>query len=260
MAIKNEVQASVRSWSQEVSERSTQMVGDLLQHQGQHLSVVGGVLESTAELLDAVISAARDNIQSQAEAFAQAKQKATSAADAELGRLRTQNELLSRLLAEERARTSTLRTDLITGISDMIVGFTEKQDASLSAAVSKVQAGNERGLEEIGQFASEHAAVVDDAMQSASAFSHVLEARSADVEKQRGKGAEVSFQLGIAADNRHCRKLHLACVADLAIMHSRLSPRRKSMSRLSTPSASASAVLHPSVSWNYCGGLTLSVC
>ncbi len=40
LAIKDEVQASVRDWAQGVSERTTKMVEELLEHQQEHLSMV----------------------------------------------------------------------------------------------------------------------------------------------------------------------------------------------------------------------------
>ena len=40
LAVKDEVQASVRDWARGVSEKSTRMVEDLLEHQQEHLSMV----------------------------------------------------------------------------------------------------------------------------------------------------------------------------------------------------------------------------
>ena len=40
LAMKNEVQVSVREWASGVSEKSTRMVEDLLEHQQEHLSMV----------------------------------------------------------------------------------------------------------------------------------------------------------------------------------------------------------------------------
>ena len=40
LAMKDEVQVSVRDWASGVSEKSTRMVEDLLEHQQEHLSMV----------------------------------------------------------------------------------------------------------------------------------------------------------------------------------------------------------------------------
>jgi len=40
LAVKDEVQASVREWARGVSDKSTRMVEDLLEHQQEHLSMV----------------------------------------------------------------------------------------------------------------------------------------------------------------------------------------------------------------------------
>jgi kinesin family protein 11 len=192
LAIKDEVQASVRSWSQDISARSTQMTEYLLDHQEEHLNVVGKVLDSTTQLLDAVITAARENIASQAMTFATSQALVTKATDAEITRLRAQNDLLTRLLTEEQTKSATLRTDLINNITSMIVGFTDSQDASLRAAVGKVNAGNDSGIEKVGAFASQHAAVIEQGSRLAASFSTNLESWSADVEGHRGQGDEVS--------------------------------------------------------------------
>ncbi len=41
LEVKDEVQASVRDWARGVSNKSTRMVEDLLEHQQEHLSMVG---------------------------------------------------------------------------------------------------------------------------------------------------------------------------------------------------------------------------
>jgi len=191
MEIKNEVQANVRTWSQNVAKRSTQMVEDLLAHQEKHLGVVGSVLDTSTKLLDAVITAARDNIAAQTRTFETAKQLASSAADAEISRLRAQNDLLTRLLNEEQAKSAALRTDLIANISSMIVGFTEAQDASLRTAVNQVKAANETGITQMQGFTSQHTGAMDACATAAREFSRDLETRSAAVEGQRGEGQKV---------------------------------------------------------------------
>jgi kinesin family protein 11 len=40
LKVKDEVQTSVREWAKGVSEKSTRMVGELLEHQQEHLSMV----------------------------------------------------------------------------------------------------------------------------------------------------------------------------------------------------------------------------
>jgi kinesin family protein 11 len=69
--------------------------------------------------------------------------------------------LLAKLLGEEKAKTARLRTELIGNLTNLIVGFTDAQDASWSEVVDKVQVANEQGVGEmerwIGQAEEVHA-------------------------------------------------------------------------------------------------------
>ena len=97
LAVKDEVQHSVRDWARGLSEKSTRMVGELLEHQQEHLSMVSSslrssadnqvdlVLGSTADLVDAVIATARDHLATEAAAASRAKQLANDAATSEVG-------------------------------------------------------------------------------------------------------------------------------------------------------------------------------
>ncbi|CAD6590162.1 MAG: kinesin motor protein cin8, partial [Tremellales sp. Tagirdzhanova-0007] len=153
LAMKNEVQVSVREWASGVSEKSTRMVEDLLEHQQEHLSMVGSVLDSTADLVDAVISTARDHLAVEAQSSVRLNQLTSDTANAEIARLRHQNILLTKLLEDEKAKTSKLRTDLVTNLTSMIVSFTDAQDASWSEAVAQVQSANDAGTLEMERFA-----------------------------------------------------------------------------------------------------------
>jgi hypothetical protein len=75
--------------------------------------------------------------------------------------LRAQNVLLAKLLGEEKAKAARLRTELIGNLTNLIVGFTDAQDALWSEVVDKVQVANEQGVGEmerwIGQAEEVHA-------------------------------------------------------------------------------------------------------
>jgi kinesin family protein 11 len=72
-----------------------------------------------------------------------------------MARLRAQNELLSRMLAEEKSKTAKLRDGLISNLTNLVVGFTDAQDASWSSAISQVQAGNKSGIANMDTLATD---------------------------------------------------------------------------------------------------------
>lgn len=82
------------------------------------------------------------------------------------------------MLSDEKAKTAKLRTDLISNLTNLVVDFTDAQDASWSSAISGVQSANEEGIAEMEQYStniearysvsSRRVEEVDDDMQLAS--------------------------------------------------------------------------------------------
>ncbi|WVQ80021.1 hypothetical protein IAT38_002122 [Cryptococcus sp. DSM 104549] len=155
LAVKDEIQAFVREWAQGVSEKSRAMVEDVLEHQQLHLSTVGSVLESTTELVDALVASAQDHVAAEAAASLRARDLAARASASEIARLRSQNVLLAQLLLDEKTKTAKLRTELIGNLTSMIEGFTDAQDQSWSQVVEKVKGENEKGVREMEVFGGE---------------------------------------------------------------------------------------------------------
>ncbi|WWC90417.1 uncharacterized protein L201_005352 [Kwoniella dendrophila CBS 6074] len=152
LAVKEEVQGSVRDWAKGVSERSKGMVDDLLEHQQEHLNTVASVLGSTADLVDAVLTTTLSHLQYSSSAAIKSRDLALQASSNEISRLQTQNGLLIQLLFEEKEKSTKLRTELIGNLTSMIEGFTEQQDQSWSNAINKVTKENEFALNQMNDF------------------------------------------------------------------------------------------------------------
>ena len=128
------------------------MVDDVLDHQQNHLAMVSTVLGSTADLVDNVINTSRQHLVAEAQAAERSKALAHQTAAAEIVRLRAQNDMLTRILSEEKTKTAKLRTELVQNLTNMIVGFTDAQDASWTQAVEGVQKANEEGMGEMEKY------------------------------------------------------------------------------------------------------------
>ncbi|WVW85300.1 hypothetical protein I302_107338 [Kwoniella bestiolae CBS 10118] len=152
LAIREEVQSNVREWAKGVSERSKGMVGDLLVHQQEHLNTVASVLGSTADLVDAVLSTTFSHLQVTASSAIKSRDLALQASSNEILRLQSQNTLLIQLLAEEKQKSTQLRTELIGNLTRMIEGFTQQQDESWSNAIGRVTRENQLSLEGMEEF------------------------------------------------------------------------------------------------------------
>jgi kinesin family protein 11 len=56
-------------------------------------------------------------------------------------------------LSEEKRKTATLRTELVSNLTNLIVGFTDAQEVSLDSALTSVTAANDAGMREMQAFA-----------------------------------------------------------------------------------------------------------
>lgn len=188
LAVKAEVLSAVRSQAEAETERFTKMAEELLKQQQKHLSSVGNVISSTADVVEAVLSAARTLNTAQNETLQAAKAQSNSAAEAEIARLRQQNQQLTQLLIDKDTETTKLREDLIAGVTNLITGATDAQNTSLRSAIGKIQAGNDAGLREVQAFKVSQSAAIDKGAASMETFSRQMAAQKDAFEGQRGNG------------------------------------------------------------------------
>ena len=100
--------------------------------------------------------------------------------------------MLAQLLANEKANTARLRTDLVSNLTNLVVNFTEAHDDSWSAAVAQMQSANAEGMNGIEAFGA--AAEVDYEHSSArvAGFGGKLVMAQSSGVKQREAGQMVS--------------------------------------------------------------------
>lgn len=192
LAAKNSVQQIVRDWSRNVSDRSTAMVDDVLEHQQSHLSVVSSVLGSTADMIDSVIRSTRQHMAAEAAASERSKQLAHQMAAAEIVRLRSQNEMLARMLGNEKAKSAKLRTELVSNLTSMIHGFTDAQDESWTTAVEGVKQANTAGMAQIERYGDQVEHEWDEHTQRAERVEQELRGVESSTKRQRTDGQHVS--------------------------------------------------------------------
>ncbi|WWC63609.1 uncharacterized protein I303_106214 [Kwoniella dejecticola CBS 10117] len=181
LAVQAEVQSNVRDWAQQISERSKNMIDEVLEYQEEHLTTVASVLGSTADLVDSVISTTLSHLQETSAAALKSKDIAVQASSKEISRLTAQNTLLVNLLAEEKAKSAALRTELIGNLTRMIEGFTQQQDDSWSNAIARVTTENDVAVDEMKLFSD----TVEDEHLAEAARSQALE-KKMGLSKQGG--------------------------------------------------------------------------
>ncbi|ADV23717.1 Microtubule motor, putative [Cryptococcus gattii WM276] len=188
LAVKDEVQSSVREWAQGVSDRSKSMVDELLEHQQQHLTAVGSVLDSTASLVAAIITAAQEHLAAESVSALHARDLAVQTSSSEIARLRSQNVLLAKLLSEEKAKTAKLRTELIGNLTSMIESFTDEQDKGWSAVVDKVKMDNEKSVEKMEELDEEARRVWEEGDGRRKLFENQVRSGGETAVLQKGEG------------------------------------------------------------------------
>jgi len=94
-------------------------------------------------------------------------------------------------LADEKAKTSKLRNELVNNLTSMIVSFTDAQDASWSEAVAQVQAANETGTIEMERFAQVSEEVYAESSKRAGEYREELDmgGQTASARREAGRGA-----------------------------------------------------------------------
>ena len=168
------------------------MVDDVLEHQQSHLAMVSTVLGSTADLVDNVITTTRTHLASEAAAAERSKALAHQTAAAEIRRLRAQNDMLTRMLSSEKAKTAKLRTELVQNLTNMIVGFTDAQDASWTQAVEGVKMANEEGMGEMERYGDLVEEEWEEKVGRAEIVEKELQSAQGSSKRQRVDGQHVS--------------------------------------------------------------------
>jgi kinesin family protein 11 len=96
--------------------------------------------------------------------------------------------LLGKLLAEEKSKSALLRTELIGNLTNLIVDFTDAQDASWSQVVTQVQSANEVGVGEMNSWIEQDVEVHAESSKRAEAMGRELDMGGEVGKKQREAG------------------------------------------------------------------------
>ncbi|WVN86133.1 uncharacterized protein L203_101294 [Cryptococcus depauperatus CBS 7841] len=152
LSVKDDVQNSLKVWAQHTSERSKTMVEDVLNHQQYHLDAVNNILSSTRSVVDKVLSTAQSHITAELASALILRDRALQTSSSEISHLRSQNDALAQLLAQEKLKTAKLRTELIGSLTSAIENFTDQQDKDLTEVIDRVKTENNKAVRKMGSF------------------------------------------------------------------------------------------------------------
>ncbi|KAF8212191.1 kinesin 2 [Mycena galopus ATCC 62051] len=119
-------------------------------------ATVEKALKAMGSAVESVVREACAFVDSERALVAETKELAASTSAAEITRLRTQNQLLTRMLEEERLRGDKAKDELLQRVSGLLGEFTKERDRGLREAVGIVQAANVKAEEGMKVFEREH--------------------------------------------------------------------------------------------------------
>jgi kinesin family member 11 len=154
---------------------------------------VENALKAMGSLIDTVMRDTREYVDSERESILQAKALASTAANAEIDRLREQNILLTKLLESEKLKADKAKDELIHRVSDLLGEFTSARDRSLREALTHVQAGNARAEKDLQQFGTKHSEMVDGMVTKAGESAMSMESSRTEGKRTRDGALKVGL-------------------------------------------------------------------
>jgi kinesin family protein 11 len=153
---------------------------------------VENALKAMGSLVNTIIRDAREYVDSERESVLQAKALASTAANAEVSRLREQNAHLTKLLESEKIKAEKAKDELIQRVSGLLGEFTSARDRSLREVVSQVQAGNAKAETQMLQFGTKHGEVMDGMVARGRDSTVSMERRGTEGKRTRDGALKVS--------------------------------------------------------------------
>ncbi|KAJ7920103.1 P-loop containing nucleoside triphosphate hydrolase protein [Mycena leptocephala] len=118
-------------------------------------------LEAMGGLVENIVREARSFVEAERDSVVEAKMLASNAAAAEMSRLRNQNELLTRMLEDEKLRGEKAKDELLQRVSGLLGEFTKEHDRGLWDAAGILQDGNVKAEEGMKLFERKHGEIVE---------------------------------------------------------------------------------------------------
>jgi len=154
-------------------------------------------LESSLTTLSTMIDDVANDVLQFAEAekslMQQAKILAEGASNAEIQRLRKQNQALVKLLDDEKLNAQKAQNDLLQRISGMIGDYMDERDRSLRQAVGLVHDENKRAREALSTFAADHESIMNSSHDKVVEMNSTLHEKSKECKRTSGVAFKVSL-------------------------------------------------------------------
>lgn len=181
----SEFEEHLTSWSEGVKEQVRKTCGEATSVVTRHTSDIGKAVDSLQAALESISRQAKTFVEEQRQFVTEIKEYANSQAQAEIARLKKQNQLLNQLVVNERNKANAAKDDLMQRVTGLLDGFLQDRDESLKTAARGLQREND-GLAKAteGKYAT-HGKTYDTAETRVHAFDDVLEQNVRENKRKR---------------------------------------------------------------------------
>ncbi|KAJ7504068.1 kinesin motor domain-containing protein [Mycena galericulata] len=158
------VQVSFAAWADTLKKCCETTCGQANEAGLEGFAAVEQVLKAMGAMVENVEREVCAFVEMERESVGEAKVLAANTAAAEMTRLRNQNEMLTRMLEEERLRGEKAKDELRQRVSGLLSEFTMERDRGLreaTKAVASVQAANFKAVEGMKAFEGKHSEIAE---------------------------------------------------------------------------------------------------
>ncbi|KAJ7063348.1 P-loop containing nucleoside triphosphate hydrolase protein [Mycena amicta] len=113
-------------------------------------------INALGALVETIVQQARSFVDTEREAVVQVKLLAATAVTAQMKRLKSQNEALTRMLENEKVKGEKAKDELLQRVSSLLGDFVQERDRGLREAVGMLQTENVKGAQEMKTFEQQH--------------------------------------------------------------------------------------------------------
>ncbi|KAK0459751.1 kinesin 2 [Desarmillaria tabescens] len=173
------------SWGENLSSSCVQLCAKVDNVGANAFGGVEKAVKAMALLVEDVLRDALQFIEAERQGLLALQSLGSDAANAEIQRLREQNEVLTTMIENERINADKSKSELVKRISGLLGDFVMERDKGLRVAVKGVQIANEKGAGVLKEFIGKQDSALSDMESEGTKVATTLEKRSGDMKRTR---------------------------------------------------------------------------
>jgi kinesin family protein 11 len=150
------------------------------------------VVKAVSSSLETVVYEAQSFVESERKLVAEVKKRTEDAVSAELGRLRSQNALLTRLLDAEKLKLESAQGELLQRFAGLLGEFTAQRNHGLREAFAEVERSNAEAEPALTTFEEAQCMVVDQAVVRGRQWGAELDKKGVELKRTKDTALKVS--------------------------------------------------------------------